>query len=161
MKSRDISLVELYTALQNEYLSYYLRKKVYCKEFSVNYNAICLQKKDKIEKISSKNNLPSIFNDEHLKEDYLNKFINEAGIPNLTYKDEVIKKKMQCWDNWYYFTRGTSVKFKRNDRVELGVVLVNDKENCIVSIKDQNGLELDLHYSNVSRLFSEDFFNFN
>lgn len=159
-KSRDISLTELYTVLQNEFLSYFIRKKLYCKEFSVNYDVVCNQKREKIEKISLKNNLPSIFNDKEMKERYLDRFLNETGVPNLTYKDEVIKKKMQRWDNWYYFTKGTSVKFKIDDRVELGVITSNDKDNCIVTIKSDQNQEFDLHYSNITRLFTAEFFDF-
>ena len=100
--SRDLPLNELYTCLQLEYLSYFMRAKTYCKEFAENYRKVCLVKHEKIDKISSKNNLPSIFNDCHAKQRYLDKFLNEQGIPNFTYKDEEIREKMSCWDRHYF-----------------------------------------------------------
>lgn len=159
-KSRDISLTELYSNLQTEFLSYYLRKKLYCKNFSENYSIVCDQKKEKIEKISAKNNLPSIFNDGSVKERFLSKFLNETGAPNFSYKDEDIKKKMSRWDKWYYFTKGTSVKFVNDGKTILGVIVANDKDSQIVTIKDEFNEEVDLHYSSITRLFPQDFFNF-
>lgn len=159
-KSRDISLTELYSVLQNEYISYFLRKKLYCKEFSINYETVCRQKQEKIEKISLKNSLPSIFNDEEMKERYLTRFLNETGAPNFTYKDEVIKNKMERWDNYYYFAKGSSVKFLVNDKIMLGVVAHNDKDNRTVLVKDEIGKEHSLHYLNITRLFPQDFFEF-
>ena len=160
VKSRDLPLSELYSNLQLEYLSYYVRSKTYCKEFVDNYSKICCSKRDKIEKISSKNNLPSIFNDDHAKQRYIDKFLNEQGIPNFTYKDDEIKDRMSCWDRYYFFQKGCSVKFKDGVDVLLGKVINNDKNSSIVYIIDENKTERELHYNNVSRLFPESFFNF-
>ena len=158
--SRDIPLSELYSHLQLEYISYFLRSKIYCRDFAENYRNVCGIKKEKIEKIATKNGLPSIFNDICCKERYLSKFFNQWGIPNFTYRDIEIEGKMGCWDRFYYFQRGCSVKFIVDDRVVLGYVTDNDKNTRIVSVLDDQNLSRDLYYDNVSRLFHADFFNF-
>jgi hypothetical protein len=159
-KSRDIPLADLYSNLQLEYISYFLRSKTYRRDFSISYKEVCRVKKEKIDKISSRNNLPSIFNDEDAKKRYLDKFFNETGIPNFTYKDIEIRDKMSCWDKYYYFQRGSSVRFNDNSVVLIGQITKNDKDNSIVSIVDENNTEREFHYNNISRIFSENFFNF-
>jgi len=160
LKSRDIPLADLYSCLQLEFISYFLRAKTYRRDFAASYRDVCEVKREKIEKISSRNKLPSIFNDEHAKQRYISKFFNESGIPNFTYKDDDIKGKMSCWDKFYYFQRGCSVRFKVNEDVLIGQITRNDKDNCIVSIIDENKETRELHYNNVSRIFSEEFFSF-
>jgi hypothetical protein len=159
-KSRDIPLSELYSNLQLEFISYFMRAKTYRKEFAINYKKVCDVKREKIENISSKNNLPSIFNDSHAKQRYLDKFFNESGIPNFIYKDDLIKAKMGCWDKYYFFQKGCSVKFKDGCEVLIGQINHNDKNSCIVEITDENKAIRELHYNNICRIFSEDFFKF-
>lgn len=161
LKSRNIPLSDLYSCLQLEFISYFLRAKTYCKDFAAGYGEICIAKKEKIDKISEKNHLPSIFNDDHVKQRYLDKFFNEYGVPNFTYKDDQIKSKMNCWDRHYFFQKGCSVKFLCNEELLIGQVVHNDKNTCIVTVLDENNVPHDLHYNNISRIFSEDFFSFN
>lgn len=159
-KSRDISLVDLYSNLQLEYISYFVRSKIYCKDHTENYKKVCKQKFEKIDIISRKNNLISIFNDVETKLKYINKFLNATGEPNFTYKDDEIRQKMSKWDNFYFFNKGTSVKFVINGEVKLGVITYNNKVDKILTVKDESS-KYELHYSCVTRLFSEDYFNFN
>lgn len=158
--SRNIPLTELYSQLQLEYLSYFLRSKIYCKDFAENYKNVCQVKKEKIEKMSSRNFLPSIFNDTVTRERYLEKFLNKTGTPEFTYRDEVIRFKMERWDRNYYFCKGTSVKLTVDSYTILGVVLSNDKNLCILTLKDEFGVDHVVHYNNVSRIFPEDYFDF-
>jgi hypothetical protein len=159
-KSRDLPLCDLYSALQLEFVSYFLRSKTYRKDFAESYRQICDRKREKIERISSRNNLPSIFNDLNAKERYLAKFFNESGIPNFTYKDEAIKIKMERWDKHYYFQKGCSVSFQDGDVTLVGQVVHNDKNNSVVSILDESNNPHERHYNNVCRIFSEEFFDF-
>lgn len=158
--SRDIPLTELYSALQFEYLSYFIRAKIYCKNFAENYVKVCEQKKAKIETISSRNNLPSIFNSTEKRDQYLHKFLGETGTPLFTYKDCDIREKMEKWDRFYYFCSGTSISFQNGNEVILGVINFNDKEIQVVNLTDEFGNKHTLHYNNIKRLFPEDFFNF-
>lgn len=162
-KSRDIPISELYSILQIEYLGYFLRSKIYKiyrKDFSDNYKRIADQKKEKIEKISIRNNLPSIFTDKAIREKYLKAFLNESGLPNFTYKDDEVKDKMSKWDRNYYFFKGTSVSFKKDGKVMWGIVSHNNKNKCIVSVEDSDGNNHELHYDNIKRIFTSDYFDF-
>lgn len=160
-KSRDISLTDLFNCLQLEYISYFVRKKIYQKEYSINYSNVCNQKKEKIDGIGQKNGIPTIFTNNETKKEFLSKFLNETGEPNFTYKDEEVKQKMGKWDSFYFFAKGVSVKFNKDNKVILGVIINNDKYNKILTIKSNELSEdIDLHYSSVTRLFTEDFFNF-
>lgn len=158
--SRNIPLTELYSQLQLEYLSYFLRSKIYCKDFAENYKKVCEVKREKIEKISSRNTLPSIFNDILMKERYLEKFLNRTGTPEFTYKDDIIRMKMERWDRNYYFCKGTSIKLTVENYTTLGIVSNNDKNLCILTVRDEFGIDHVVHYNNVCRIFPEDFFTF-
>lgn len=161
IKSRDIPLSELYANLQLEYISYFLRSKVYCKDFAERYKTVCDAKKEKIDRISNRNSLPSIFNDEVEKERYIQMFLNPSGTPNFTYKDETIKAKMGCWDGHYYFFGGVSVKILIAGQVRLGVITHNSRYKKIATVIDEFKNEHVLHYNNITRIFPEDFFTFN
>lgn len=157
-KSRHIPLTELYSNLQMEYISYFVRSKIYFNDFAKNYSKICEQKKEKIENISTRNNLPSIFNNEQSKQKYIAKFLGEFGFPNFSYKDNSVKEKMQKWDRFYYFGSGISIMFKNEDEsISLGVISMNDKDTCIATVKDELDNKLELHHSNIKRIFPESF----
>ena len=158
-KSRHIPITELYSNLQMEYISYFVRSKIYFNDFSKNYSKICQQKKEKIDNISSRNHLPSIFNNESIRDKYVQKFLGDFGFPNFSYKDSVVKEKMQKWDRFYYFGSGVSVVFKEDDIPQLGVIVSNDKDLCLAVVKDEFGVETDLHHSNLKRIFPESFWS--
>lgn len=159
-KSRNIPLTDLYSALQLEYISYFVRSKIYCKDFAENYAQVCLQKKNKIDNISQRNNLPSIFKNEETRNRYVLKFLGDSGLPNFTYKNSDIQKKMQRWDQFYYFCVGTSVSFISDGEILLGVIEANDKDSCIVKIVDECKKHHELHYNNIRRIFPAEFFIF-
>lgn len=160
--SRDIPLAELYSALQMEFIAYFVRSKIYRKDFADNYIKVCDQKRVKVDNISARNSLPSIFTNSDIKEKYIKKFIGLSGTPAFTYKDSDIKYKMERWDRFYYFCPGTSISFSPiNSPIKsIGVIRLNDRENCIVKIEDELKVTHTLHYNNIQRLFPEDFFNF-
>ncbi len=160
-KSRNIPLTELYSNLQLEFIAYYVRSKVYCKDFSENYHSICLQKKAKIDNISMRNSLPSIFTSEKTKERYIKRFLGDSGFPNFTYRDEVIREKMQKWDRYYYFSVGSSISFNAYGDILVGVIEKNDKNSCIVNVKDEFNEHHVLHYDNIKKIFPDNFFDFN
>ena len=159
-KSRNISLADLYSNLQLEFISYFVRSKIYCKNFAVNYQKICRQKKEKIEKISTRNSLPSIFNNPDIKQRYLDKFFEGNNSPNFAYKDDEIRDKMERWDKFYFYSKGVSVSYKDGDDTILGVISFNDKSLSIVKVDDEFGNQKELHYNNIKRIFPEDYFDF-
>lgn len=159
-KSRNIPLTEYYSVLQIEWLSYHIRRKLYRKDFIESYNRICSGKKDKIDGISKKNCLPSIFTDKVYRDKYISQLIPDFGIPNFQYKDKETEAKMKRWDIFYYFSKGTSVKFLEGDNLMMGTVNKNDRNSEVLEIYcfETNSCHY-IHYSKVSRIFSEDFFN--
>jgi len=159
-KTRDLTLADLFHNLQKEYLSYFMRSKIYCKNFAENYMNAANMKKDKIEKISSYNNLHSIFNNAAVREKFINEFLGHSSIPDFTYKDEYIKAKMGRWDNYYYFRKGTSVSFLVDGTTNVGTVDYNNTRDNLVRVHDSYGNSYTLHYYNVTRIFPNNFFDF-
>jgi len=161
-KSRHIPISEYYSILQLEYISFRLREAIYQKKYSEKYKPYCEGKKEKIESIALQNCLPSIFNSETSREKYLGKFFNEFGLPNFTYKNEDSKEKMGKWDKYYYFSPGTSVKFKVEDSkdIQIGTIVSNLIEEESVVVKTIEKEEFTLAYSKVARMLVESLFNF-
>lgn len=159
-KDRDIPITDFYTNLQLEYLSYYMRGKVYKRpEDLKKFADICGKKREKIEGLSRKNCLPNIFNNQTYRERYLNLFIGEFGLPQFQYRDDYQRKVKGMWDKKYYFNEGTNVKVNVDGFIDVGVVIDNDHEKCKVTIRmSMDKSEITLLYDNVQRVFSEKFF---
>lgn len=159
-KDRDIPITDFYTNLQLEYLSYYMRGKVYKRpEDLKKFADICEKKREKIEGLSRKNCLPNIFNNELYRERYINLFIGEFGLPQFQYRDDYQRKVKGMWDKKYYFGEGVNVKVNINDLVDVGVVMSNDHEAQKATIRlSMDKKEVTLLYDNIQRVFPERFF---
>lgn len=159
-KDRDIPITDFYTNLQLEYLSYYMRGKVYKRpEDLKKFADICEKKREKIEGLSRKNCLPNIFNNELYRERYINLFIGEFGLPQFQYRDDYQRKVKGMWDRKYYFGEGVNVKVNINDLVDVGVVMSNDHEANKATIRlSMDKKEVTLLYDNIQRVFPERFF---
>lgn len=159
-KDRDIPITDFYTNLQLEYLSYYMRSKIYKRPEDIKkFIDICVKKRRKIEGLSRKNCLPNIFNNELYKERYINLFIGEFGLPQFQYRDDYQRKVKGMWDRKYYFYEGTNVKVNIDGVIDVGVVLDNDYEKGTVKIRlSMDKSEIILLYDNVQRVFPEQFF---
>ena len=159
-KDRDIPITDFYTNLQLEYLSYYMRGKIYKRpEDLKKFADICEKKREKIEGLSRKNCLPNIFNNELYRERYINLFIGEFGLPQFQYRDDYQRKVKGMWDRKYYFGEGVNVKVNINDLVDVGVVMSNDHEANKATIRlSMDKKEVTLLYDNIQRVFPERFF---
>lgn len=159
-KSRNIPLTSYYSNLQLEWLSYYIRSKIYRKDFADNYSQICAGKKEKILGISNKNLLPSIFSNKQILDKYLEELIPCFGTPNFQYKNKEVETKMKRWDVFYYFCKGTSIKFiDQEENIKTGVITKNDKNSEVLEVEcNENKQRYFLHYTKASRIFSEEFF---
>ena len=159
-KDRDIPITDFYTNLQLEYLSYYMRGKVYKRQEDLKkFSDICKKKREKIEGLSRKNCLPNIFNNQTYRERYLNLFIGEFGLPQFQYRDDYQRKVKGMWDKKYYFHEGTNVKVNVDGFIDVGVILNNDHEKGMVTIRlSMDKSEIVLLYDNVQRVFPEQFF---
>jgi hypothetical protein len=159
VKSRDLSLVDFYSILQREYISYFVRSKIYPKEYAKKYENYCICKKDKIDKIGIKNCLPSIFNMVSLREKYFDDFFNDYGLPNFEYRDEISIKIMGRYDKEYFFSEGTSIKIKTDKEIVLSTVIKN-LSNTHKVIAEAHGEVKPFGYEFISRIISDNLINF-
>ncbi len=159
VKSRDIPLVELFSNLQLEYLSYKFRELLYEREQDIQkFHDICIKKREKIENLGFRNQHASIFSDKQKFDSYLSKFLNEWGLPNFCYRDDYQRKVKGHWDEVYYFSKGSLIKVKSENGILDGTLIkFINATNIIVDI----GIKVHLTVSsdNVSRIISEDFIN--
>jgi hypothetical protein len=167
IKSRDIPLTDLYELLQLEYISYKFRSIIYKRDFDIKkYEEICEKKKEKIDSISLRNTLPSIFNKEEIKEKYFKKFFNEWGLPNFCYRDDYQRMVKGYWDKIYYFSKDCSVRIKVDNNVLIGQIdsvdipyyedEIKGEEKIFVKISKDI---IEVGINDVSRIVSTDFFD--
>lgn len=153
-KSRDLSLADYYEILQKEYISYHIRAKVYPEEYANKYRKYCVCKREKIEKISNKNGLPSIFNLMSLRQRFFDEFFNLYGLPNFEYRDEKSRHIMGRWDKEYWFGTGVSIKVKTED--EILVVTVHHNITYFNRVVVNLGGELEqFDYRFITRIITD------
>jgi hypothetical protein len=157
-KSRDIEFNDYFSLLQLEYLNYFFRRELYTRECDKKkFSDICLKKREKIMSISLKNNLPSVFSDFRLREFYVEKFLNEWGIPNFLYRDDYQRKVKGRWDRIYYFYPGEAVTVLLPSGEKNGEIVsyLYHSDEVIVKI---DGVKTGVSSKIVSRKFSKNFF---
>lgn len=159
VKSRNLSLADFYSVLQREYIAYYVRSKIYPSEYAKKYEAYCVCKKEKIEKIGLKNGLPSIFNMQSLKDMYIDAFFNAFGLPNFEYRDDVSKKIMGKWDKEYWFGSGVSIKIKTDKDTVITTVLKNLSTSARI-VAEIKGETRSVDYAFITRIISDSLIDF-
>lgn len=121
VKTRHQSLFEYLEALQLEHIQAEVRRKIYPKpKDKVFWEKVLSHKKEKIIDIASRNGLPSIFDDELVKNQYRSKIFPETGFPTFFYKDDIDKAEFELKDFKYYFSAGSEVKILQ----ELGKIVI-------------------------------------
>ena len=163
VKTRDISVQDLYTLLQLEFISYKVREKIYHRPYDKKkFNDICEKKKEKILGLSLKNSLPSIFGDDNkYKEKYINKFLNGFGLPKFQYSNDHNRKVYGKWDKVYWFADGVSVKVDLGENdCSLGEIINYDSRYNQVSVILEDERMLEVPIDLVGRIITKDFFNF-
>lgn len=157
-KSRDISVGDLFTNLQLEYISYKVRELIYLRpEDKKKFNDICEKKREKIEIIATKNCLPTIFNNIKSQGKYLKIFFKEWGLPNFQYRDAYKKKVYGWWDPIYYFKDKVDIKYTDSKDIILGHIIKYDAHKEILKIKVNDSI-ISVEPNSVCRIFSEEFF---
>jgi hypothetical protein len=161
-KSRDISIHDYYSLLQIEYLNYLCRYKIYKREEDIKkFSDICIKKREKIESISKKNNLLSIFNSEEYKKKYIEKFLNEWGLPNFHYRDDYQKKVKGHWDKVYFLFRGGKVEVKIGGSIILATIKYLDYESDYIDLvveEEERKYQHKTYINNIRRVLPDDFF---
>lgn len=137
-KSRNLSTFQFFEQLQLEYIVAELRKKIYPSVKDKNYYKRVMKfKKEKIEDISTRNTLPSIFTDLSCKDDLYKRVYNEIGPPTFYYRDEDHKNEFGEQDLANYFLVGSEVKVHRGDDkgISIGRIELANLEAGLVLIK--------------------------
>ena len=146
MNSRKLNVSEYLKVLQLEYLTYKVRSLIFERPEFVKMNSdIAIKKKEKIEDLTKRFCLTSIFDSQYSFQNFLNEnFLNESGLPNFQYSLDEEKRKAQIyWDKKYLLKPGTSVFFKdieyivQNNYSDNDMLLISlNKEVCTVSYSD-------------------------
>jgi len=143
--NRKLSIISYFDKLQLEYIINELRRKIYHKKKDKTYYSRVLeQKRQNIEDISSRNKLPSIFNDVNVKKLYYDKIYNEFGLPNFMYRSEAHRAEFELNDIQNYFLVGSEVKFKKekDNNIYIGTILLFELETKKILIEERENKKL-------------------
>lgn len=136
-KTRHLPITEYYKQLQREYIITELRKKIYPKIKDKNYyERVLKQKRINIEDISSRNKIPSIFNDINTKDFFYKEVYPEWGFPIFTYKDDYNQREFAPLDLQNYYMVKNDFKFKdKSNQIQFGILTEVNFKNKEAKIK--------------------------
>ena len=152
IKTRDLSLYDFFSKLQEEYVCAEVRKKIYTKPKDKGYwQRVMDGKAIKIKDIALRNSLPSIFTSESLKEKVYYRIINKQGFPNFVYKNEAERLEIEFLDFVNYYRQGCEFKLDvdGDEICTLTYINTSTKEG---KIKLKSGLEKDCELSVLTRI---------
>lgn len=158
-KDKNLSPHDYLEVLQREYIVAELRKKIYPskgdREFWIK---IMGYKQEKIDDISVRNNLPTMFNNKKEKERLYRDVYNESGYPNFKYRDhERIAKddrlSLPESDFINYYLVDSEVKVVEDDQVKIGFIKMVDLDSEVATIKFKNtGLTQEVNFQEITRV---------
>ena len=131
-----IARKEVLIKLQLEYLTHKLRSQIYRDErYAKVASDIADKKKLKIQEVSVKFGLKSIFNGLSVNKFVKKYFLKPTGVPFFQYKDNEQRRVQSNYDMWYLLYRGTKVFYKG----QLAEVVLNDpsKEEVMIRISER------------------------
>lgn len=140
-KPNDKSAVhkEFLIKLQLEYLTHKLRSQIYKDErYAKVAKDIAEKKKSKIQDLSIKFGLPTVFNGYNIKKFVKRYFWRQNGLPFLQYKDEEQRRVQGNYDCWYLLYRGTKVIY--HGRIAEVIINNPSKEEALIKISEQEFL---------------------
>ena len=124
MVERKLSIYQYFEALQIEWLVADLRCRIFKSQKDKDYwNKVKEGKRVKIESIGNKNKIPTIFNDNELKNDLINRIYNDYSYPDFHYKDEENRNSQGYWDLLNYYSKGSEVRYEDMGEVKVGRVV--------------------------------------
>lgn len=122
-KSRDQPMYDFLECLQIEYVSAEVRSKIYPSNSDRKYHRRVMgYKREKIEDISLRNALPTIFNDQDKIKLIYGKVYTNFGCPSLSYRNNEDRDKFFADDVLNYFSVGSEVKINEENGVSVGVI---------------------------------------
>lgn len=111
VKKHTPTIFEFFNILQLEWICADLRSRIYDRDKDKMYWEFVKQgKKAKIENIASKNNLPTIFDDPQMKEEFAKKIYKEKGFPDFLYKDDAQRAQQEFFDRQNYFAKNIDIR---------------------------------------------------
>lgn len=137
MKNRKQKFLDFYACLQREYLVAELRYKIYERQKDKSYylNKEMLGKKETIESMSVRNNLPSIFTDNWLMSKYKDEIYNDWGLPNFIYRSDNDRAARRPKDIVAFFHKGVEVDVKTDNGLMKGTVVWTDLTSNLVTVE--------------------------
>jgi hypothetical protein len=132
-KTRNQTLFQYLESLQTEYINAELRKKIYPivkdKRF---YERTMKWKRQKIEDIAQRNELPTIFTNSEEKSRIYEKTYTKYGLPNFLYRNESEIVEFRKWDVINYFAKEAEVKLDEGEgKVSVGTIVDNSDISAI------------------------------
>lgn len=147
-KSRDIPITDLFHNLQLEWISYYIRSKIYDRELDIKkFHDISKMKKDKIDTFSLRNSIPSIFNKDSKMEKFLNEFYSTETNTVIFEYTPSNKNWLSRWDIEHFYRFDTIVQFENNEVK----ILKNDSYSKEVELLTPTREYLRVPYRDVRR----------
>lgn len=143
-----MKITDYLDVLQREYISYFLRHKIYPQPYSDRYKEYCRTKREKIEDVSKKSGSPNIFDDLMVRQLYIDKFIRPFGLPVFEYRDDKSRMIMGRWDKIYFYKEQEVI------HDHLGIpytVIVNMNYQDKLIVVDKKGCRKELPYINVNK----------
>jgi hypothetical protein len=150
-KSRSIPIQEYISILQLEYLSYLVRSNLFEEPFASKYKEFCDKKESTIKSFALKEGRPCIFNNDHIKQKYIEEFFGESGLPNFKYRDEYQKENIGFYDKKYFFKEGVVVIYEGEEWVIDRNMCYRDNSCNLISIKQKGKPWKKVDISEVTR----------
>jgi len=136
-----------------------MRWFLYEREFDKKkFQDICIKKREKIEMLALKECLPSIFTSAELQRKYISMFFGQGGIPNFCYRDDYQARVKGYWDLYYYFKKGTLVRFEHNHTQLTGIIQYSNVPTRQATILMPDGTKYKKSFNELTRIFPDDFF---
>lgn len=151
-KTRNLSAIQLFDILQQEYIVCELRAKIYPLQKHKDYWIDLMEKKkEKIIDISNRNKLFSIFDNKQLKLDFEDKIIPKIGFPNFIYRDDHQRLSQEKWDIHNYYLPKQKVSVYSSTKTIVGIIISVDFLNKKVKVLVDNNKE-EFNISLITRI---------
>lgn len=133
-KSRTISQIEYLNTLQNEYLEYAIRVKIYpMPDLKGKFLNTMAFKQKKIIDIANNYNIPTLFSDEKILQTYTENLIGKGGFPKFEYIATDKSQANKYWDfrNYYYSQTEVYIFFEKEEDKRGSVIYSSPRYNIV------------------------------
>lgn len=143
MEKRNLSLSEYLDILQEEYLITKFRRSIYpAQTDKLFFEKVMKMKQDKIENISTKLKIDTIFNNSKLFDSVRSKIFNYLNQPIFG---------MNSKDEYYYYYKGSDF-ITVLDRSKCKIIEHNSSERNVLIRKNETNEEFIVQYSEIYRI---------